>query len=209
MSALAGYGFHASAIAGFTDVVGWPDLGPDGPWMAYTDAIAPRFLTTAVLAALDRRARTGEGCRIEGAQLEIALQLLAPEILDQQITGRTARRIGNRRRIRLVVVERLDVRGHRRHHERRVVLPGRRGSRREVRLDRLAMRSVNVCTVSAVEGNKEDLQAVVGNYRHGFKSVARVEVETRYRSRIDETAIGYRLSEDERRLGYHRGNEKC
>ncbi|MDP7068763.1 MAG: CoA transferase, partial [Acidimicrobiales bacterium] len=54
MSSLAGYGFHAAAIAGFTELVGWPDLGPDGPWMAYTDAIAPRFITTAIIAALDR-----------------------------------------------------------------------------------------------------------------------------------------------------------
>jgi crotonobetainyl-CoA:carnitine CoA-transferase CaiB-like acyl-CoA transferase len=97
-SSLAGYGFHAAAIAGFTDLVGWPDLGPDGPWMAYTDTIAPRLLTTALLAALDARRRTGRGCHIEGAQLEIGLQLLAPELLDQQITGRVPTRNGNRDR---------------------------------------------------------------------------------------------------------------
>ena len=67
LSSLAGYGFHAAAIAGFTDLVGWPDLGPDGPWMAYTDTIAPRFLTTAILAALDRRDRTGRGLPHRGS----------------------------------------------------------------------------------------------------------------------------------------------
>ena len=96
MSSLAGYGFHAAAIAGFTELVGWPDLGPDGPWMAYTDAIAPRFITTAIIAALDRRERTGEGCHIEAAQLEVGLQLLAPEILDYQLNGYLATRLGNR-----------------------------------------------------------------------------------------------------------------
>ncbi|MDH3679780.1 MAG: CoA transferase [Acidimicrobiia bacterium] len=96
LSPLAGYGFHAGAIAGFTDLVGWPDLRPDGPWMAYTDAIGPRFLATTILAALDRRDRTGEGCHIEGAQLEIGLQFLAPELLDHQIAGRLPTRIGNR-----------------------------------------------------------------------------------------------------------------
>ncbi|MFN0092941.1 MAG: CoA transferase [Acidimicrobiales bacterium] len=96
LSPLGGYGFHAGAIAGFTDLVGWPDLGPDGPWMAYTDVIAPRFLATALLAALDRRRRTGEGCRLEGAQLEIGCQFLAPELLDHEVTGRLARRLGNR-----------------------------------------------------------------------------------------------------------------
>ena len=96
LSNLAGYGFHASAIAGFTDLVGWPDLGPDGPWMAYTDAIAPRFLATAILAALDRRDRTGEGTHIEGAQLEIGLQYLAPELLDHGLRGRVPTRMANR-----------------------------------------------------------------------------------------------------------------
>ena len=97
-SSLAGYGFHASAIAGFTDLTGWADLGPDGPWMAYTDTIAPRFLAATLLAALDVRRRTGQGCHIEGAQLEIGLQFLAPEVLEQQILGSTVSRNGNRDR---------------------------------------------------------------------------------------------------------------
>ena len=96
MSALAGYGFHAGALAGFTDLVGWPDLGPDGPWMAYTDTIGPRFLAATILAALDRRDRTGEGCHIEGAQLEMGLHFLAPELLRYQVTGEAPTRMGNR-----------------------------------------------------------------------------------------------------------------
>jgi crotonobetainyl-CoA:carnitine CoA-transferase CaiB-like acyl-CoA transferase len=96
LSSMAGYGFHAAAMAGFTELVGWPDLGPDGPWMAYTDTIAPRFLTAALLAAIDRRERTGEGCHLEAAQLEIGLQLLAPELLDHQLTGAVYGRRANR-----------------------------------------------------------------------------------------------------------------
>jgi crotonobetainyl-CoA:carnitine CoA-transferase CaiB-like acyl-CoA transferase len=96
LSPLAGYGFHAGAIAGFSDLVGWPDLGPDGPWMAYTDTIGPRFLATAILAALDRRDRTGQGCHLEGAQLEMALHYLAPELLHYQETGTLPQRQGNR-----------------------------------------------------------------------------------------------------------------
>ncbi len=95
-STMAGYGYHAAAIAGFFDLVGWPDLPPDGPWLAYTDTVAPRFITTSLLAALDRRARTGRGCHIEVAQLECALQLLAPEMLGHQLDGRVPRRRGNR-----------------------------------------------------------------------------------------------------------------
>ena len=96
LSEVAGYGYHAGAMAGFYEVVGWPDLPPDGPYLAYTDTIAPRFITPTILAAVAKREQTGEGCHIEVAQLECGLQFLAPEFLDLQINGRVAGRSGNR-----------------------------------------------------------------------------------------------------------------
>ena len=95
-SIMAGYGYHAAAIAGFQSLVGWPDLPPDGPWIAYTDTIGPRFITAALLAALDHRERTGEGCHLEAAQLEVALQFLAPELAAFQREGVEPPRRGNR-----------------------------------------------------------------------------------------------------------------
>jgi crotonobetainyl-CoA:carnitine CoA-transferase CaiB-like acyl-CoA transferase len=94
-ASLAGYGYHAAAICGFYEVTGWPDRPPAGPFTAYTDTIAPRFLATAVLAAVDHWRRTGEGQRIEQSQMESALYYLAPEILDFQLSGRVPRRAGN------------------------------------------------------------------------------------------------------------------
>ncbi len=96
--AMAGYGYHAAAIAGFYEVTGWPDMAPSGPWTAYTDTIAPRFVSTIIAAALDRKRRTGEGCFIDLAQLEASLHFLGPEILDHQVNGRSVTRIGNRSR---------------------------------------------------------------------------------------------------------------
>jgi crotonobetainyl-CoA:carnitine CoA-transferase CaiB-like acyl-CoA transferase len=95
-AAFAGYGYHAGAVAGFYDVTGWPDRPPDGPWVAYTDTIAPRFLAATLMAAIDHRRRTGQGQHIDGAQIEMALHFLAPELLDFQASGRRATRIGNR-----------------------------------------------------------------------------------------------------------------
>lgn len=92
---LAGYGYHAAAICGFYEVTGWPDRPPSGPFTAYTDTIAPRFLAATVMAALDHRARTGEGQYIEQSQMESSLYFLAPEILDYQLSGRVPRRMGN------------------------------------------------------------------------------------------------------------------
>lgn len=96
LSALGGFGYHAAAIAGFYPIVGWPDLPPDGPYLAYTDTISPRIITATLLAALDRRRRTGEGCVIEAAQLECGLQFLAPELADYGESGTVATRNGNR-----------------------------------------------------------------------------------------------------------------
>ena len=95
-SVMAGYGYHAAAIAGYQNLVGWPDLPPDGPWVAYTDTIGPRFITTSLLAALHHRDRTGEGSHLEAAQLEVALQLLAPELAEFQRSGTEPARRGNR-----------------------------------------------------------------------------------------------------------------
>jgi crotonobetainyl-CoA:carnitine CoA-transferase CaiB-like acyl-CoA transferase len=94
-ASLAGYGYHAAAICGFYEVTGWPDRPPGGPFTAYTDTIAPRFLAAAVLAAIDHHRRTGEGQHIEQSQMETSLYFLAPEVLDQQISGRVPRRSGN------------------------------------------------------------------------------------------------------------------
>ena len=96
LSPLAGYGYHAAAIAGYYEVVGWPDLPPDGPYLAYTDTIAPRFITSALLAAIEHRRRTGSGRILEAAQLECGLQLMTPELLDFQINQVKATRVGNR-----------------------------------------------------------------------------------------------------------------
>jgi benzylsuccinate CoA-transferase BbsF subunit len=95
---LAGYGYHAGAIAGFYEVTGWADRAPNGPWVAYTDTVAPRFIAILLAAALDHRRRTGEGCYMDVAQIETALHFLSPELLDLQVNGFAATRNGNRAR---------------------------------------------------------------------------------------------------------------
>ncbi|MFT3855229.1 MAG: CoA transferase [Ilumatobacteraceae bacterium] len=92
---LAGYGYHAAAVSGFYEITGWDDRPPAGPFNAYTDTVAPRFLVTTLLAALDHRRRTGEGMFVDQAQMESSLHFLAPQLLDVQVSGRLARRNGN------------------------------------------------------------------------------------------------------------------
>ncbi len=95
-SPFGGYGFHAGAIAGYYEITGWPDLPPDGPWTAYTDAVSPRILAVTIMAALDHRRRTGEGQHIDASQLEMSLHYLSPQVLDFAVNGRNVTRRGNR-----------------------------------------------------------------------------------------------------------------
>lgn len=95
-SALSGYGNVGAAMAGFQAIVGREGEPPVGPYGPYTDYIGPRFGLVALLAALDRRRRTGEGCWLDISQAEAGIQFLAPQIADGAATGRQAAPLGNR-----------------------------------------------------------------------------------------------------------------
>ena len=99
-ASFAGYGYHAAAIAGFYEVTGWPDLPPDGPWSAYTDVVAPRFFATTILAALDRRRRTGSGEHIDSASSSRRSASSRRSCSTTRSSGRIATRAGNRVRLR-------------------------------------------------------------------------------------------------------------
>jgi benzylsuccinate CoA-transferase BbsF subunit len=93
----SGFGNQGGAIAGIHYLTGWPDRDPSGPKGAYTDAIAPRYLITALLAAVEYRRRTGRGQYIDLAQVEAATTgFLATELLDYSVNGRVAERRANR-----------------------------------------------------------------------------------------------------------------
>ncbi|MBI4308136.1 MAG: CoA transferase [Chloroflexi bacterium] len=91
-----GYGTQLVSLAGFTDLTGWPDRTPAGPYGAYTDFVNPRFGVAALVGALLYRRRTGRGLHLDLSQLEGGLQFLAPLLLDYQVNGRTTTRMGNR-----------------------------------------------------------------------------------------------------------------
>src|SRR3954454_20405775 len=66
----AGFGNLAGAVTGFYELTGWPDRSPAGPFLAYTDYVAPRFAMATLLAALERRRRTGLGEYLDFSQAE-------------------------------------------------------------------------------------------------------------------------------------------
>jgi benzylsuccinate CoA-transferase BbsF subunit len=86
----------AAAITGFYDLTGWADRSPAGPYLAYTDGVAPRFMLASLLSALEHRRDTGEGQHIDISQAEAAIHFLAPAILDSEINDHVWHRQGNR-----------------------------------------------------------------------------------------------------------------
>ncbi len=92
----AGFGNMAASVAGFFDITGWADRGPAGPYLAYTDYCSPRFTVAALLAAIDHRRRTGEGQYLDFSQMEAAVHLLTPALVELQETGHRRTRRGNR-----------------------------------------------------------------------------------------------------------------
>jgi crotonobetainyl-CoA:carnitine CoA-transferase CaiB-like acyl-CoA transferase len=97
-ASFAGYGNLAAAISGFSNLGGWPDRAPAGPFSAYTDYVAPRFVALSLLAALEHRLRTGDGQHIDCSQAEASLHFLTPVLLDYTVNGRIPGRSGNRDR---------------------------------------------------------------------------------------------------------------
>ena len=95
LSSLAGFGTMGASMSGFYEMTGWPDRDPAGVFGAYTDYVSPRFLSTAILAALDHRDRTGEGQHIDLSQAEASMSFLAPAVLDYTLNGQMPAKLGN------------------------------------------------------------------------------------------------------------------
>jgi crotonobetainyl-CoA:carnitine CoA-transferase CaiB-like acyl-CoA transferase len=82
-----GYGSQLTALAGFNELLGEPGRTPVILYGPYIDYIAVGYGVIAVLAALERRRRTGEGCVIDLSQYEAGLQFLAPALLEHAANG--------------------------------------------------------------------------------------------------------------------------
>jgi crotonobetainyl-CoA:carnitine CoA-transferase CaiB-like acyl-CoA transferase len=92
-----GFGGQGSALAGYNALTGWPDREPVGPHGTITDSLAPRYVATALAAALVYRRRTGHGAYVDLSQVESAIYSLAPWLLDYAVDDVIRLRAGNRR----------------------------------------------------------------------------------------------------------------
>ena len=94
-----GFGSQLSSLSGFTELIGATGGPPSCLYGPYIDMIAVAYGGAAVLAALDRQRRTGEGAFIDLAQYEAGLQFMAPALLEYAVNGVSPTRNGNRDRV--------------------------------------------------------------------------------------------------------------
>ncbi|MFC1982210.1 CaiB/BaiF CoA transferase family protein [Chloroflexota bacterium] len=94
-SRIASYGLMLVPMAGFSQLIGWPDRDPLTLNFAWPDYIVPQFALTALIATLEYRRRTGKGQLLDLSQLEASLYFLLPPILDYTANNRESMRMGN------------------------------------------------------------------------------------------------------------------
>ena len=91
-----GYGSQLTALAGFNELLGERGRTPVILYGPYIDYVAVGYGVIAILAALERRRRTGEGCVVDLSQYEAGLQFMAPALLEHAANGSLPTRDGNR-----------------------------------------------------------------------------------------------------------------
>jgi crotonobetainyl-CoA:carnitine CoA-transferase CaiB-like acyl-CoA transferase len=90
-----GFGGQGAALSGFNYLTGWPDREPIGPFGTITDSLAPRFVATALAAALLHHRATGEGVYVDVSQVECAAWTLSDWLLSYRRDGVIGERRGN------------------------------------------------------------------------------------------------------------------
>jgi crotonobetainyl-CoA:carnitine CoA-transferase CaiB-like acyl-CoA transferase len=93
---LPGYDLLLQAMSGLMSVTGEPDGRPLKVGAALIDMVAGLYATTGVLAALQARARTGRGQRVEVSLMDSALAGLLNQASAHLLAGSVPGRLGNR-----------------------------------------------------------------------------------------------------------------
>jgi crotonobetainyl-CoA:carnitine CoA-transferase CaiB-like acyl-CoA transferase len=95
----AGYDFIIQGMSGFMSVTGerddLPGGGPQKAGIAITDLMTGMYATTAILAALAHRDRTGEGQHIDACLFDSAVAMMNTLNMNYLVTGVAPSRAGN------------------------------------------------------------------------------------------------------------------
>lgn len=90
-----GYDFAIQAEAGLMSITGEAGLEPQKVGVAVTDLMTGVYATTAILAALHERSRTGKGRCIDAALFDVQVAMLANQASNQLVGKTNPTRMGN------------------------------------------------------------------------------------------------------------------
>jgi formyl-CoA transferase len=95
----AGYDLMVQAMSGMMSITGRPEgepgSGPQRAGVAITDVFTGIYATSAILAAVEMRHRTGVGQHIDMALLDVGMAILANQAAGFLNTGKVPQRTGN------------------------------------------------------------------------------------------------------------------
>lgn len=91
----AGYDYIIQGMSGLMSVTGPADGAPHKVGVAVTDIVTGIYASTAILAALIERARTGRGQQIDMALMDSAVALMANQAMNYLATDEPPKRLGN------------------------------------------------------------------------------------------------------------------
>ncbi len=94
---MIGYGPSTGALAGFEGLVGYPGGPPLGAQqITYGDPVVASFTASAIVTALHRRRRIGQGVHIDVSQIEVTVAAMGHQVLTYCVGGVLPERGGNR-----------------------------------------------------------------------------------------------------------------
>lgn len=91
----AGYDFIVQGMSGLMSVTGEPEGQPQKYGIAITDILTGVYATTAILAAVHQRERTGRGQHIDMALMDVAVAITSNQAMNYLTTGVPPKRMGN------------------------------------------------------------------------------------------------------------------
>lgn len=91
----AGYDFMIQGMGGIMDLTGDPEGEPQKIGVAFADIFTGVYASTAILAALQGRERTGRGCHIDMALLDTQVAVLANQAMNYLVSDEAPHRLGN------------------------------------------------------------------------------------------------------------------
>ena len=91
----AGYDYMIQAMGGLMDLTGAPDGEPMKVGVAVADIFTGVYSVVGILAALQRRAVTGEGGHVDMSLLDTQTAVLANQAMNYLASGKAPRRLGN------------------------------------------------------------------------------------------------------------------